>query len=79
MMTFCVLRTDETERAAWNTQHEEYAMNPFRTSNQDSLVAEIDRLAEAIVQRRQGKISEEDFRSLRLHHGIYGVRGLTDV
>jgi len=42
-------------------------------------MAEIDRLAEAIVQRRQGRITEEDFRAFRLHNGIYGMRGLTDV
>jgi len=54
-------------------------MSAFRTNNQDPLTAEIDRLAEAIVQRRQGKIAEEDFRPLRLQNGIYGMRGLTDV
>ena len=54
-------------------------MNAIRTNNQDSIAAEIDRLAEAIVQRRQGNIPEEDFRALRLHQGIYGMRGLPDV
>ncbi len=55
-------------------------MNAIRTNNQkNSIAAEIDRLAEAIVQRRQNNIPEEDFRALRLHHGIYGMRGLTDV
>ncbi|NOZ05449.1 MAG: nitrite/sulfite reductase [Chloroflexi bacterium] len=54
-------------------------MNTLSTRNQESLTAEIDRLAEAIVQRRQGRITEDDFRTFRLHNGIYGMRGLTDV
>ena len=41
--------------------------------------AEITRLAEMIARRRRGLVDEEDFRRLRLQHGVYGIRGQTDV
>ncbi len=41
--------------------------------------AEIARLAEVIARRRQGLVDEDDFRRLRLHHGIYGIRGQSDI
>lgn len=42
-------------------------------------MAEIRRFAELIERRRRGEIDEEDFRRFRLQHGVYGVRGQTDV
>ncbi len=41
--------------------------------------AEIARLADLIERRRRGEVDEEDFRRFRLQHGVYGIRGQTDV
>lgn len=42
-------------------------------------MAEIRCFAELIERRRRGEIDEEDFRRFRLQHGVYGIRGQTDV
>jgi sulfite reductase (ferredoxin) len=42
-------------------------------------MAEIRRFAELIERRRRGEIDEEDFRRFRLQHGVYGIRGQTDI
>ncbi len=42
-------------------------------------MAEIHRFAELIERRRRGEIDEEDFRRFRLQHGVYGIRGQTDI
>jgi sulfite reductase beta subunit-like hemoprotein len=41
--------------------------------------AEVARFADLIEQRRRGAVDEEDFRRFRLQHGVYGIRGQTDV
>lgn len=41
--------------------------------------AEIARFVDLIEQRRRGEVDEEDFRRFRLQHGVYGIRGQTDV
>lgn len=42
-------------------------------------MAEIYRFAELIERRRRGEVDEEDFRRFRLQHGVYSIRGQTDV
>lgn len=41
--------------------------------------AEVARFADMIERRRRGEVDEEDFRRFRLQHGVYGIRGQTDV
>lgn len=42
-------------------------------------LAESERFALQIERRRQGEISEEEFRRYRLNNGVYGIRGQQDV
>lgn len=41
--------------------------------------AEIARFTDLIERRQRGEVDEEDFRRFRLQHGVYGIRGQTDV
>ncbi len=40
---------------------------------------EAKRFAEVLQTRKAGLIEEKDFKRFRLQHGIYGIRGLTDI